>query len=88
MAEVRAWQSPAIYLALAVLPDGHRDILELWIEQIEGAEFWMKVFGDLKARGCRDMLIAVTGGLRAIYAAPAARDQFEQGPWGRKFRTS
>ena len=29
-------RSKAIYLALAVLPDGHRDILGLWIEQTEG----------------------------------------------------
>jgi transposase-like protein len=36
----------AIYLALAVLPDGPRDILGLWIEQTEGAKFWMKVFSD------------------------------------------
>ena len=47
-------------LALAVLPDGTRDILGLWIEQTEGAKFWMKVFSDLKTRGCQDILIAVT----------------------------
>jgi transposase-like protein len=40
-------RSQAIYLALAVLPDGSRDILGLWIEQTEGAKFWMKVFTDL-----------------------------------------
>src|ERR1700754_887264 len=55
-------RSKAIYLALAVLPDGSRDILGLWIEQTEGAKFWMKVFSDLKTRGCRDILIAVTDG--------------------------
>ena len=27
-----------------MLPDGTRDILGLWIEQTEGAKFWMKVF--------------------------------------------
>ena len=41
-------RSKAIYLALAVLPDGSRDILGLWIEQTEGAKFWMKVFSNLK----------------------------------------
>ena len=44
-------RSKAIYLALAVLPDGSRDILGLWIEQTEGAKFWMKVFSDLQTRG-------------------------------------
>jgi putative transposase len=52
----------AVYLALAVLPDGRRDMLGIWIEQTEGAKFWMKVFTDLKTRGCRDILIAVTDG--------------------------
>jgi transposase-like protein len=49
-----------------VLPDGTRDILGLWIEQTEGAKFWLKVFTDLKARGCRDILIAVTDGLKGM----------------------
>src|SRR5512138_2693240 len=65
-------RSKAIYLALAVLPDGTRDILGLWIEQTEGAKFWMKVFSDLKARGCRDILIAVTDGLKGMSEALAA----------------
>lgn len=129
-------RSKAIYLALAVLPDGSRDILGLWIEHTEGAKFWMKVFSDLQTRGCQDILIAVTDGLkgmsealaavfpdttlqtcivhlirssldfanwkerkpmatalRVIYtaasaeAASAALDDFERGPWGRKFPT-
>ena len=45
-------RSKAVYLALAMLPDGTRDILGIWIEQTEGAKFWLKVFTDLKARGC------------------------------------
>jgi transposase-like protein len=65
-------RSKAIYLALAVLPDGSRDILGLWIEQTEGAKFWMKVFSDLQARGCRDVLIAVTDGLKGMSEALAA----------------
>ncbi len=51
-------RSKAVYLALAVLPDGSRDILGIWIEQTEGAKFWMKVFTDLKTRGCQDILIS------------------------------
>jgi transposase-like protein len=64
--------SKAVYLALAVLPDGTRDILGLWIEQTEGAKFWMKVFTDLKTRGCQDILIAVTDGLKGMSDALAA----------------
>jgi len=65
-------RSKAIYLALAVLPDGSRDILGLWIEQTEGAKFWMKVFTDLKTGGCQDMLIAVTDGIKGMSEALAA----------------
>src|SRR4029079_4271360 len=65
-------RSKAVYLALAVLPDGTRDILGLWIEQTEGAKFWMKVFTDLKTRGCQDILIAVTDGLKGMSEALAA----------------
>jgi len=65
-------RSKAVYLALAVRPDGTRDILGLWIEQTEGAKFWLKVFTDLKTRGCQDILIAVTDGLKGMSEALAA----------------
>ena len=59
----------AVYLALAVLPDGTRDILGLWIENTEGAKFWMRVFNDLKTRGTEDILIAVSDGLSGMEKA-------------------
>lgn len=65
-------RSKATCLAPAILPDGTRDILGLWIEQIEGARFWMKVFADLKARGCQDILIAVADGRKGMSEALAA----------------
>ncbi len=65
-------RNKAIYLALGVLPDGTRDILGLWIENTEGAKFWMKVFNDLRTRGVADILIAVTDGLKGIPEALAA----------------
>ena len=65
-------RNKAIYLALGVLPDGTRDILGLWIENTEGAKFWMKVFNDLKTRGVGDVLIAVTDGLKGMPEALGA----------------
>jgi putative transposase len=59
-------RNKAVYLALGVLPDGSRDVLGLWIEQTEGAKFWLKVFNELKARGCNDILIAVVDGLKGL----------------------
>ncbi len=65
-------RSKAVYVALAILADGTRDILGLWIEQTEGAKSWLKVFADLKARGCQDILIAVTDGLEGMSEALGA----------------
>ncbi len=65
-------RNKAVYLALGILPDGTRDILGLWIENTEGAKFWMKVFNDLQTRGVADILIAVTDGLKGMAEALAA----------------
>jgi putative transposase len=65
-------RNKAIYLALGVQPDGTRDILGLWIENTEGAKFWMKVFNDLKTRGVNDILIAVADGLKGMPEALSA----------------
>lgn len=56
----------AVYLALGIAADGQRDVLGLWIEQTEGAKFWLKVFNELKTRGCQDILIAVVDGLKGL----------------------
>ncbi|TDN69734.1 mutator family transposase [Paraburkholderia sp. BL10I2N1] len=55
-------------------------MLGLWIEQTEGARFWLKVFNELKNRGLHDILIAVVDGLRGFPEAieavyPAAQIQ-------------
>jgi len=56
----------AVYLALGVDAEGRRDVLGLWIEQTEGAKFWLKVFNDLRNRGVEDILIAVVDGLKGF----------------------
>lgn len=58
--------------AKTVLTDGSRDILGIWVENTEGAKFWMKVFNDLKTRGVQDILIAVTDGLKGMPEALGA----------------
>jgi putative transposase len=59
-------RNKAIYLALGVDADGQRDVLGLWIEQTEGAKFWLKVVNDLRNRGVEDILIAVVDGLKGF----------------------
>jgi putative transposase len=56
----------AVYLALGIQADGQRDVLGLWIEQTEGAKFWLRVVNDLKLRGVQDILIAVVDGLKGF----------------------
>jgi putative transposase len=56
----------AVYLALGYRPDGEREILGLWIEQSEGARFWLKVMNEVRHRGVRDILIAVVDGLKGF----------------------
>jgi putative transposase len=49
-----------------VLPDGTKEILGIWIEQTEGAKFWLRVVNELKTRGAQDILIAVVDGLKGF----------------------
>jgi transposase-like protein len=37
--------------------------LGIWIEQSEGAKFWLDVMNELRNRGVEDILIAVVDGL-------------------------
>ena len=45
---------------------GEKEVLGLWIEQTEGAKFWLKVMNELKTRGVNDVLIAVVDGLKGF----------------------
>lgn len=59
-------KNKAVYLALAIRADGKREVLGIWIEQTEGAKFWLKVMNELKNRGLDDILIAVVDGLKGF----------------------
>lgn len=59
-------RNKAVYIALGILPDGTKEILGIWIEQTEGAKFWMRVMNELKNRGVADILIAVVDGLKGF----------------------
>ena len=59
-------RNKAVYLAIGVTCAGDKAILGLWIEQTEGAKFWLRVMNELKARGTQDILIAVVDGLKGF----------------------
>lgn len=65
-------KNKAVYLALGVAADGTKEILGLWIEQTEGAKFWLRVMTELKNRGVGDILIAVVDGLKGFPEAIAS----------------
>ena len=56
----------AVYMALGVNLDGHKEVLGLWVAKEEGAKFWLKVVTELKNRGVKDMFIACVDGLKGF----------------------
>lgn len=59
-------KNKAVYLAIGVRCSGNKEVLGLWIEQSEGAKFWLRVMNELKQRGTQDVLIAVVDGLKGF----------------------
>jgi putative transposase len=59
-------RNKAVYLAIGITCAGDKEILGLWIEQTEGAKFWLRVMNELKGRGVQDLLIAVVDGLKGF----------------------
>ena len=53
----------AVYLALGVNSEGHKELLGIWISENEGAKFWLSVLTELQNRGVKDILIACVDGL-------------------------
>jgi putative transposase len=56
----------AVYLAIGMRCSGHKEILGIWIEQTEGAKFWLRVMTEIRNRGTQDILIAVVDGLKGF----------------------
>ena len=56
----------AYYVAIGYTLDGQKEVLGLWVEETEGAKFWLKVVTELKNRGVEDILIACVDGLKGF----------------------
>ena len=67
-------RNKAVPIALGVRADGSKEILGLWLEQNEGAKFWLRVMNELKNRGVEDVLIAVVDGLKGGTIRNSVRD--------------
>jgi putative transposase len=53
----------AIYLALGITTEGHKELLGMWLSENEGAKFWLSVLTELQNRGVKDIIIAAVDGL-------------------------
>jgi len=65
-------RNKAVHIALGVRADGTKEILGLWLEQNEGAKFWLRVMNELRSRGVEDVLLAVVDGLKGFPEAIVA----------------
>jgi putative transposase len=59
-------RNKAVYLAIGVTPEGRKEVLGIWLEQTEGAKFWLRVMTEIKNRGVNDILIAIIDGLKGF----------------------
>lgn len=59
-------RNKAVHVALGVKGDGTKEVLGLWLEQNEGAKFWLRVMNELRNRGVEDVLLAVVDGLKGF----------------------
>ena len=59
-------RNKAVHIALGVRADGTKEILGLWLEQNEGAKFWLRVMTEMRNRGVEDVLLAVVDGLKGF----------------------
>jgi putative transposase len=59
-------ENRAVYVAMGVDLEGHKEVLGLWTSANEGAKFWLAVLTELKNRGVKDMLIVCVDGLKGF----------------------
>jgi transposase-like protein len=58
--------SKAFYTVLGVRTDGKKEVLGLYLNESEGAKFWLQVLTDMQNRGVKDILIASVDGLKGF----------------------
>jgi putative transposase len=59
-------ENRAVYVALGIDLNGHKDVLGLWTSASEGAKFWMNVLTELRNRGVRDIYLVCVDGLKGF----------------------
>lgn len=65
-------RNKAIHIALGVRADGAKEVISLWLERHEGAEFWLRLMNEFRNRGVEGILLAVVDGLKGFPEAITA----------------
>ena len=59
-------ENRAVYVAVGIDMEGHKDVLGLWTSASEGAKFWLQVLTEIRNRGVKDIFIACVDGLKGF----------------------
>jgi len=59
-------ENRAVYVAIGITLEGHKEVLGLWSSSNEGAKFWLQVLTELQNRGLKDIFIACVDGLKGF----------------------
>src|SRR5947209_9338288 len=59
-------ENRAVYGAVGIDLQGHKDVLGLWTSANEGAKFWLQVLTEIRNRGVKDVFIACVDGLKGF----------------------
>jgi putative transposase len=65
-------RNKAVYIAVGLGVDGRKEVLGLWIQNTEGAKFWLAILTELRQRGVQDVLVMCADGLTGLPAAVEA----------------
>jgi putative transposase len=65
-------RNKSVYLAVGVLGDGSKDVLGMWVQQTEGAKYWLTILSELRQRGVEDILVLCADGLSGMAEAVEA----------------
>ena len=59
-------ENRAVYVAIGINLEGHKEVLGLWSSANEGAKFWLNVLTEIKSRGVRDIYVVCVDGLKGF----------------------
>lgn len=65
-------RNKSVYLAVGVRTDGRKDVLGMWIQDTEGAKFWLAILTELRQRGVEDIFVLCADGLTGLGQAVEA----------------